>query len=100
MKKLLWVIVLFICFPFTSALAVKVSSLYQAEIAVASQADDARVQAVKDGLLQVLIKMSGDPAINANPDIKQSLQRADYYVQEFSYSAPTTASSQYLTALA
>ncbi|OGT43275.1 MAG: hypothetical protein A3F42_06990 [Gammaproteobacteria bacterium RIFCSPHIGHO2_12_FULL_37_34] len=95
MKKLLVVIVL-ICFPFHLALAVKVSSLYQAEIAVASQASDEREQAIKDGFLQVLMKVSGHAQIEKNPLIHSNLKRAEYYVQEFSYQIPSTSASQYL----
>lgn len=84
----------FLCLPFQS-FAVKVSSLYQAEIEVPSQTDELKEQAIEDGFLQVLIKVSGDPKIADNPAIKASLQKASYYVQEYSYSLPTTSSSQY-----
>ncbi len=79
----------------TSAWAVKVLSIYQADIPVISQADDLRDQAVREGFLQVLIKVSGDPQIGDNPVIHASLEKAAYYVQEYSYSSPTTASSEY-----
>lgn len=72
-------------------LAVKVTSLYQFEMPVVSQSDDVRVQAVKEGFLQVLIKVSGDPQIANNPVIKPFLLKADYYVQEFSYSSPPSS---------
>jgi hypothetical protein len=94
MKKLFAMMVLALL-PWTAVQAAKVASLYEAEVAVASQADDMRAQAVQEGFLQVLIRASGDPQIDRNPLIKESLQRSDYYVQEFSYSAATVASSQY-----
>lgn len=75
----------------SSAFAVKVASLYQYEVAVVSQSDEVRMQAVKDGLLYVLIKVSGDPHIADNSTIKPFLEKADYYVQEFSYSSPPTS---------
>ncbi|MBV9576054.1 MAG: DUF2066 domain-containing protein [Gammaproteobacteria bacterium] len=95
MKKLFLVIwsSFFFAMP---VFAVTVSSLYQADIPVVSQADDLREQAVKDGFLQVLIKVSGNPEIEKNPVIKYSLQKAAYYVQEYTYSLPTTTSSEYV----
>lgn len=93
MKKLLLMTALMAVFPFSSALAVKVASLYQAQIPVMTQAADERAQAARLGLIQVLVKVSGDPQIEKNPEIRAALAKADYYVQEFSYSAST---SQYL----
>jgi len=78
------------------AFAVKVTSLYQAELPVPAQTDDLKAQAIHDGLLQVLIKLSGDTEIGKNPNIEPSLERADYYVKELSYLPSTTASSEYL----
>lgn len=94
MKKL-FLVMLFIWFPFTAAIAVKMSNLYQAEVSVASQTYDLREQAVKDGLLQVLIKISGNAEIDKNPVIKSGLRKADYYVQDYSYSPDSRDSSQY-----
>jgi len=96
MKKLLLSFIVLFIFSITNAYAVKVSSLYQAEIQVASQTEDQKEQAVEDGFLQVLIKLTGDPQIGANPVIRQSMKKADYYVQEYSYLAPTPDASQYL----
>ena len=79
----------------TPAFAVKMTGLYQAEIPVPTQTEDARGEAMRAGLLQVLVKVSGNPDIASNPVIKDSLNRAEYYVQEFSYSAPTTNSIMY-----
>lgn len=96
MKKLLLVIVILAFFPIMPVLAVTVSSLYQAEVPVVTQADNERSEAVKQGFVRVLIKLSGDSQIDNNPIIKSSLKKADYYVQEFSYATPTVSSSQYL----
>ena len=86
---------LLVLLPMT-AVAVKVSSLYQAEIPVLSQSSDERTVAVRQALLEVLIKVSGDQDIENKPIIKEGLRKAAYYVQEFSYGAPTTLSSHYL----
>src|SRR3990167_4757246 len=91
MKQLLCLFIMVMFSFFATAFAVKVSSLYQFETPVVSQADDVREEAVREGFLQVLIKISGDPEIAKHPVIKPNLKRADYYVQEFSYSAPTSS---------
>jgi uncharacterized protein len=98
MKKLLLTILLALlaCSLLTRAFAVKVSSLYQADIPVAAQTDDLKTQAVRDGFLDVLIKLSGDGQVGDNPVIKASLLRPDYYVHEISYSQPTPDASEYL----
>lgn len=94
MKRLLLAIFV-LCFPMTQVWAVKVASLYQAELPVSTQSAEARAEATKLGFIQVLVKVTGDQQIDKNPLIIPSLERADYFVQEFSYSASTTASSQY-----
>jgi len=93
---MLLIIMLIAFLPIPSALAVKVSSLYQAEISVASQGSDEREQATREGFLQVLMKISGDTQIEKNPLIHSNLKRAEYYVQEFSYFTPSTTASQYI----
>lgn len=88
MKQLFLTAFVLAFFAMAPAFAVKVSSLYQHEMPVDSQSDETRAQAVKEGFLQVLIKISGDPHIGENPEIKPVISRANYYVQEYSYSTP------------
>lgn len=96
MKKLLLMLVVSVVFLGVGPVwAVKVASLYQADMPVATQSEDERAEAVKAGFLQVLVKISGNPDIDKNPVIKSSLQKADYFVQEFSYSASSPSSSTY-----
>jgi hypothetical protein len=94
MKKIMCLILLALV-PVTSVLAVKMPGLYQAELTVSSQTEELKEQAIQDGLLQVLIKVSGNTQIEDNPVIKSSLKKAAYYVQEYDYLPPTTSSSQY-----
>ena len=96
MKKCSWtsLIILLIGF-FNIAIAADLSNLYQIELPVATQSQDIRADAVRDGFVQILTKISGDTDIDQNPVIKEAIKKADYYVQEFSYSAPTTNSSTY-----
>jgi hypothetical protein len=95
MKKLLFSLMMSILFPLSASYAVQVSSLYQAEILVASQTEDQKQQAVADGFLQVLIKLTGDAQIGNNPVIRLALRKADYYVQEYTYLAPAADASEY-----
>jgi hypothetical protein len=96
MKKLLFSLLVSTLFFIPYASAVTVSSLYQAEIPVASQTEDQKQQAVEQGLLQVLIKLTGNPQISSNAVIRKALAKADYFVQEYSYLAPLPDASEYL----
>lgn len=77
------------------AFAVKLGGLYTAQVPVAAQTPDLRAEAMRTGLLSVLVKVSGNPNIGDLPAIKTSLKRAEYYVQEYSYSAATVDTSTY-----
>lgn len=74
------------------ALAVKVSSIYQAEIPVASQSAQEKNQAVVEGLSRVLVKVSGNSQVVANyPSLKPAFNHAEALVQQFSYKAQASA---------
>lgn len=77
------------------AWAVKVKTLYEVEISVPSQAADARSEAIREGFHEVLVKLTGNQNIDKNKTIKSSLNKADYFVQEYSYSSPTVTSATY-----
>ncbi|TAK75987.1 MAG: DUF2066 domain-containing protein [Gammaproteobacteria bacterium] len=96
MKNLFLALILLVFLPITSAFAVKVSSLYEADIPVTAQSDDERDQAATAGLIEVLMKVSGDPEVGKNPVIKNAVKRASYYVQEYSYATPSASAAQYL----
>jgi uncharacterized protein len=78
------------------AFAVKVSSLYQADVLVASQSAEARAEAAQQGLLKVLMKVTGDADIANNPIIRGNLARADYFIEEYSYLFPDPNSAHYI----
>lgn len=73
-----------------NAYAVKVASLYQAELPVPSQSEDEKNKAIKTGLMQVLVKVSGDPKIKVN------LEKPESYVQEFAYVATPDLAHPYV----
>lgn len=75
----------------SSAAAVKVKSIYQAQIPVGSQSAADKAKAAQQGLIQVLIKVSGNGQImEKNPVLKNSLSQAEKLAQEYRYSAPSS----------
>lgn len=95
MKQLLLTLVLLLFFPTMSALAVKLPSLYEVELPVETQLEDARAEAVKQAFIQVLMKVSGDPTIEKNADIMEGVKKSGYYVQEFSYRTADASTTPY-----
>lgn len=93
MKK--WILLIMLLFPLLPTWAVKVTSLYQAELPVTTQTDEDRKQAMQRGFIEVLIGVSGNPNIAKNPIVKAALHRADYYVQDFTYSSVSTTAWEY-----
>ncbi|MGI8740239.1 MAG: DUF2066 domain-containing protein [Gammaproteobacteria bacterium] len=69
------------------ARAAAVSDLYRAEVAVDSQEPAAREQAFKDALEAVLVKVTGDRKIAAQPAAAMLLASASTFVQQFGYRA-------------
>lgn len=96
MRKHLLTIFILVLLPVTTAFAVKISSLYQAEVVVSAQSESARIAAAKQGLLTVLIRMTGNAQIEKNPEISNALTNADDFVQTYHY-ASATAPRQLLT---
>ncbi len=79
--------------------AVQVHSIYQAEIPVATQSDEDKLQAEQDALAEVLIKISGNShLLENNPNLSSNLKNADNFVEDYSYSTPAGApkSARYL----
>jgi hypothetical protein len=65
--------------------------LYTGQVPVNSQADDERVGALKAALTQVVIKVSGDAAIAAKPEVAKAIASADKYVQQYQYTQDVVA---------
>ena len=84
-------ILVLICMPAVAS-AVRVHSIYQDEVMVASQNSKDKLQALQEALSDVFIKVSGNShVLDNNPNLKANLSRADKFVQEFSYSSPADA---------
>jgi uncharacterized protein len=76
----------------TMAGAVRVHSIYQDEVLVASQSKADKLKAEQDALSDVFVKVSGNShVLDNNPNLKANLPRADSYVQEYSYTSPADA---------
>ena len=67
--------------------AVDIKGLYEVEVPVFSQTENERKAAMRRGMLQVLIKISGSSEIPFAPGIPKILENAASYVQQFRYSA-------------
>lgn len=66
-------------------LAIKVSGLYQAAAPVSDESAAKRKPAIKQALIQVLIKLTGDRNIAKSGGISGLLERPDRFVQQFRY---------------
>ncbi len=60
-------------------------SLYTAEVPVNGQSDVERSEALKTGLGQVVIRLTGDNGVFARPDVAHQVAEAERYVQQYQY---------------
>jgi hypothetical protein len=81
-RLLITLITLFICF---SAKAVEVTDLYQDTLKVEDKSRKARLTASRAALLNVLVKVSGDPYADQNPLAKQRSKDISDYMLKFEY---------------
>lgn len=68
-----------------SAYAVEIKGLYEVEVPVYSQKKSERSEAMRTGLLEVLIKVSGISDIPFMPGMPDVLNKSPKYVQQFRY---------------
>lgn len=90
----LGVVVFFLLVP--AAIAVRVNSIYSAEMPVATQTIQEKNRVLPLELGQVLIKVSGNSHILDNPKIKMALPQAESLLQDFSYVASSQKEASYL----
>lgn len=67
------------------ALCEVVPDLYEATLPSTSQADNERHTLFKQGLIEVLERVSGENDIEKQPNIKQAIEQASDYVEQYSY---------------
>jgi hypothetical protein len=81
-----------------SAAAAEVSGLYEAEIGVRGQGAAERIEAFRDALAQVLVKVTGQRDINAQPVAAALRSRVQSIVQQYRYRTPAAGSGRLLWA--
>lgn len=67
------------------ASAAKVTDLYQARVPVVDQSPAERSRALRAGLGEVLVKVTGNSAVLSVPEVNQALTRAESFITEFGY---------------
>ncbi len=65
--------------------AEQVVDLYSADILVASQSASERRRAAREGLEQLMVRVSGDPEAIEHSVVQEALSRAEDFIQEFNY---------------
>ena len=65
--------------------AIQVSGLYQATVPVADESASKRSPAIKQALIQVLVKLTGDKNIRSSSDVVTLIERPERFVQQFQY---------------
>jgi len=68
-----------------NAVAIQVSGLYQATVPVADESVAKRKPAIKQALIQVLVKLTGDRNIRSSSSIAPLIERSERFVQQFRY---------------
>jgi hypothetical protein len=61
------------------------TSLYTGQVPVNSQSEAERTEALKSALAQVLVKLAGDNAVLAKPEVAKAVANAGRYVQQYQY---------------
>lgn len=80
-KVLLIIIVLY----FVTGNAVAAKDLYSGEVAVASQREEDRTEAIPEALIRVLQKLSGQREMPISPPLEQALNNAERLLVSFRY---------------
>ena len=65
--------------------SVQNNDVYSADISIANQSPHSRQKAIEEALEAVLVKVSGDAALKADPMLAQLRAKASTLVEEFSY---------------
>ena len=73
--------------------AIKVSGLYQTALPVNDESSASRSAALKRALTQVLIKLTGDRNIAAQPGVNEITKYPGNYVQQFRYRYPADSAN-------
>lgn len=69
------------------AAAVTVDGLYSARVEVAGKGEEARAEGFRRALEEVLVRVSGNAGVVANPELESVLENPARYVQQYRYEA-------------
>lgn len=61
------------------------TGLYAGEVPVPDQSDGQRVEALRNALAQVVVKLTGDKSVLANEAVAKAVGEAERYVQQYQY---------------
>jgi uncharacterized protein len=85
MKSILLIAVCSLLLVTQSGHAIQVSGLYQSTVPVGNESASARKPALKQALIKVLIKLTGDRNISKSSATSSLIERPDRFVQQFRY---------------
>jgi len=68
----------------------KTVDIYQTQRMVDSQSEAERAREARDGLADVLVRVSGNDQVLANPAVASSLSKPDQYLRQYSYQTITS----------
>jgi uncharacterized protein len=90
MKIRLLIVVCLLVFVSQPVYSIKVPGLYQATASVSDESTPKRKRAIKQALIQVLVKLTGDRNISKSSGINTLIERPERFVQQFRYQQTTT----------
>jgi len=85
MKKWLAACAALLIYAGSAAAAVRVADIYDAEVPVTGQDATERARVVHDALLEVLTRLAGARDFEQLPALKQALDQASHYVEQYRY---------------
>ena len=95
-RRLVLLYALLVLFVVGNSQAEMVADLYAATVPVADQSEQALSTAARQGLAEVLVKVSGSSQLLKNPEIVGALGQARSHVQQYYYVRGETAAAELL----
>lgn len=85
LKISLFLLLIMLFSPVTPVHAVQVDELFTVQMPVESRDREQRMEAIKEGMGQVLVRVTGDGSIAQNAEVETVIRGAAQYVQRFRY---------------
>lgn len=90
MRKLQYLIVLLVTLLTPWVYGSTETDLYRATVSVSDYSDGERLRAIRDGLAQVLVKITGSSKVIVEPEVRQFLLDSPGILLDFSYAKTTS----------